>query len=136
MERHHRVDNLLGCGVPQDWTSHMIGHELTAFYGLDHAETLAVVLLGVWRHRLAEKRAKLEQYGRRVWNVGTAEEAIEKTEQFFHSLGMPTRLSDYSITAADAADKISQRFKTRSAAYGERGDFGPQDAHTVLHTRA
>ena len=130
------LNNLLGCGVPQDWTSHMIGHELTAFYGLDHAETLAVVLLGVWRHRLAEKRAKLEQYGRRVWNVGTAEEAIEKTEQFFHSLGMPTRLSDYSITAADAADKISQRFKTRSAAYGERGDFGPQDAHTVLHTRA
>ncbi len=53
------LNNLLGCGVPQDWTSHMIGHELTAFYGLDHAETLAVVLLGVWRHRLAEKRAKL-----------------------------------------------------------------------------
>jgi NADP-dependent alcohol dehydrogenase len=130
------LNNLLGCGVPQDWTSHMIGHELTAFYGLDHAETLAVVLLGVWRHRLAEKRAKLEQYGRRVWNVGTAEEAIEKTEQFFHSIGMPTRLSDYSITAADAADKISQRFKSRSAAYGERGDFGPQDAHTVLHMRA
>jgi NADP-dependent alcohol dehydrogenase len=130
------LNNLLGCGVPQDWTSHMIGHELTAFYGLDHAETLAVVLLGVWRHRLAEKRAKLEQYGRRVWNVGTAEEAIEKTEQFFHSLGMPTRLSDYRITAADAADKISQRFKSRSAAYGERGDFGPQDAHTVLHMRA
>lgn len=130
------LNNLLGCGVPQDWTSHMIGHELTAFYGLDHAETLAVVLLGVWRHRLAGKRAKLEQYGRRVWNVGTAEEAIEKTEQFFHSLGMPTRLSDYSITAADAADKISQRFKARSAAYGERGDFGPQDAHTVLQMRA
>jgi NADP-dependent alcohol dehydrogenase len=130
------LNNLLGCGVPQDWTSHMIGHELTAFYGLDHAETLAIVLLGVWRHRLAGKRAKLEQYGRRVWNVGTAEEAIEKTEQFFHSIGMPTRLSDYSITAADAADKISQRFKSRSAAYGERGDFGPQDAHTVLHMRA
>jgi NADP-dependent alcohol dehydrogenase len=130
------LNNLLGCGVPQDWTSHMIGHELTAFYGLDHAETLAVVLLGVWRHRLKEKRAKLEQFGRRVWNVGTAEEAIEKTEQFFHSIGMPTRLSDYSITATDAAEKVTQRFKARSAAYGERGDFGPQDAHTVLHMRA
>ena len=100
------LNNLIGSGVPQDWTSHMIGHELTAYYGLDHAETLAIVLLGVWRHKLAQKRAKLEQYGRRVWNVSTAEEAIEKTEAFFHALGMPTRLSDYQITAADAAEKV------------------------------
>jgi NADP-dependent alcohol dehydrogenase len=130
------LNNLLGCGVPQDWTSHMIGHELTAYYGLDHAETLAIALPGVWRHRLAQKRAKLEQYGRRVWNVGTAEEAIAKTEDYFHSLGMPTRLGDYRITASDASEKVSARFAARNAAYGERADFGPQDAGTVLLARA
>lgn len=128
--------NLLGCGVPQDWTSHMIGHELTAFYGLDHAETLAIALPGVWRHRLTQKRAKLEQYGRRVWNVGTAEEAIARTEEFFHSLGMPTRLGDYRIAAADAAGRVTERFTARRAAYGERADFGPQDANAVLLLRA
>ena len=130
------LNNLIGSGVPQDWTSHMIGHELTAYYGLDHAETLAIVLLGVWRHKLAQKRAKLEQYGRRVWNVATAEEAIEKTEAFFQALGMPTRLSDYQITAADAAEKVRARFAQRQAAYGEHADFGPPDASAVLLMRA
>ena len=104
------LNNLIGSGVPQDWASHMIGHELTAYYGLDHAETLAIVMLGVWRHRLEQKRTKLEQYGRRVWNVSTAEEAIARTEAFFHALGMPTRLSDYQITAADAAEKVRSSF--------------------------
>jgi len=122
--------------VPQDWVTHMIGHELTAFYGLDHAETLAIGLPGVWRHRLTQKRAKLEQYGRRVWNVRTAEAAIDKTEEFLHALGMPTRLGDYQIAAAEAADKVSARFAQRKAAFGEHEDFGAADAAAVLHLRA
>jgi NADP-dependent alcohol dehydrogenase len=130
------LNNLIGSGVPQDWASHMIGHELTAYYGLDHAETLAIVLPGVWRHRLAQKRTKLEQYGRRVWNVSTAEEAIARTEAFFLALGMPTRLSDYQIPAAEAAEKVRTRFAERRAAYGEHGDFGPADAAAVLLMRA
>ncbi|MCY2988451.1 MAG: iron-containing alcohol dehydrogenase [Planctomycetota bacterium] len=130
------LNNLIGSGVPQDWATHMIGHELTAFYGLDHAETLAIVMLGVWRHRLGQKRAKLEQYGRRVWNVSTAEEALAKTEEFFHSLGMPTRLSDYQIVAEDAAERVRLRFTERQVAYGERGDFGAADAAAVLQLRA
>ncbi|MHB8974993.1 MAG: iron-containing alcohol dehydrogenase [Pirellulaceae bacterium] len=130
------LNNLIGSGVPQDWASHMIGHELTAYYGLDHAETLAIAMFGVWRHRLAQKRTKLEQFGRRVWNVSTAEEAIARTEAFFHALGMPTRLSDYQIAAADAAEKVRGRFAERQAAYGEHGDFGASDANVVLLMRA
>jgi NADP-dependent alcohol dehydrogenase len=130
------LNNLIASGVPQDWVTHMIGHELTAFYGLDHAETLAIGMPGVWRHRLERKRAKLEQYGRRVWNVGTAEEAITKTEEFFHSLGMPTRLRDYQIAHEDAAQKVQFRFTERQAAYGEQGDFGAADAAAVLQLRS
>lgn len=130
------LNNLIGSGVPQDWVTHMIGHELTALYGLDHAETLAIGMLGVWRHRLVQKRAKLEQYGRRVWNVSTAEEAIAKTEAFFHALAMPTRLSDYQIVAPDAAEQVRLRFTARQAAYGEHGDFGAADAVAVLQLRA
>lgn len=130
------LNNLIGSGVPQDWVTHMIGHELTAYYGLDHAETLALLMPGVWRHRIEPKRAKLEQYGRRVWNVSSADEAIAKTEEFFHSLGMPTRLSDYGIKAEEAAEKVRVRFTERKVAFGERGDFGAADAVAVLHLRA
>ncbi len=130
------LNNYLACGVPQDWATHMIGHELTAFYGLDHAETLAVVLPGVWQYKLAQKQAKLEQFGRRVWNVQSAAETIASTEAFFHSIGMPTRLSEYQIPAAEAAQKIRARFVDRSAAFGEHLDIDGAAAAEILCLRA
>jgi len=130
------LNTLLGCGVPQDWATHMIGHELTAFYGLDHAETLAIVLPGVWQYKLPQKRAKLEQYGRRVWNVKTAKAAIAQTEKFFHALGMPTHLGDYGIDAAEAAEKVCARFVERGSAFGEHGDINAIAAATILRLRA
>ena len=130
------LNTLIGCGVPQDWSTHMIGHELTAFYGLDHAETLAVVLPGTWKYKLAQKRAKLIQYGRRVWNVDSAEQAIEKTEGFFRSLGLPTRLAEYQISAADAAEKVRARFAERRAVCGEHGDIGADAAAAIIALRA
>jgi NADP-dependent alcohol dehydrogenase len=130
------LNTLIGCGVPQDWATHMIGHELTAFYGVDHAETLAIVMPGVWQHKLAQKRAKLEQYGQRVWNVGSAEAAIAKTEAFFNSIGMPTRLGAYKISADEAAAKVGARFAQRKAAFGEHGDIGPDAAAAILRLRA
>jgi NADP-dependent alcohol dehydrogenase len=130
------LNTLLGCGVPQDWATHMIGHELTAFYGPDHAETLAIVMPGVWKYKLAAKRAKLEQYGRRVWGVKTAEAAIARTEQFFLDIGMPTRLSAYSIDAAEAAEKVGARFAARGDAFGEHGDIDAAAAAAILRLRA
>jgi NADP-dependent alcohol dehydrogenase len=129
------LNTLLGSGVPQDWSTHMIGHELTAFYGLDHAETLAIVLPGVWHYKLEQKRAKLEQYGRRVWGVKSAKEAIARTENFFHTLGMPTKLSDYRIAATDAAEKVRARFAERGTALGEHADIGADAAAAILRLR-
>lgn len=129
------LNNLIGCGVPQDWSTHMIGHELTAFYGLDHAETLAIVLPGLWQYELAAKRAKLEQYGRRVWGVKTAEEAIAKTEAFFHFIKMPMRLSDYKIDAREAGGKIRNRFEERGDVFGEHGDIDGKAAADILLSR-
>ncbi|MCX6899812.1 MAG: iron-containing alcohol dehydrogenase [Verrucomicrobia bacterium] len=130
------LNTLISCGVPQDWATHMIGHEMTAFYGLDHAETLAIVMLGVWQHKLAQKNAKLEQYGRRVWNVTSAEAAIAKTEAFFNSIGMLTCLGAYKISAEDAAAKVSARFAERKVVFGEHGDIGPDAAAAILRLRA
>jgi NADP-dependent alcohol dehydrogenase len=130
------LNTLIACGVPQDWSTHMIGHELTAFYGLDHAETLAIVLPGVWKHQAVRKQAKLEQYGRRVWGVKSARSAIAKTEAFFHALGMPTRLGDYQISAKEAAAKVYARFLDRKPLLGEHGDLNAQAAAKILRSRA
>jgi NADP-dependent alcohol dehydrogenase len=130
------LNNLLSCGVPGDWATHMIGHELTAFYGIDHAESLAVVMPGVWAHKLAAKAAKLAQYGRRIWNVGDAKAAIDRTEAFFHSLAMPTRLRDFGIDGEDAAHKVGERFARRNSAFGEHGDITADAAAQILRARA
>lgn len=130
------LNTQLSCGVPGDWSTHMIGHELTAFYGIDHAESLAVVLPGVWQNQLASKSAKLSQYGKRIWNVDGPEAAIEKTEAFFHSLNMPTRLRDHGIDAEDAAGKVRDRFASRRAKFGERGAITADVAAEILRSRA
>lgn len=130
------LNYLISCGAPQDWSAHMIGHELTAFYGLDHAETLAIVLPGVWRHQFEAKQKKLEQYAGRVWGLRTAEEAIVKTEEFFHSLQMPTRLGHYKISAEEAAAKIGARFRERKVFLGEHGTIGAVAIAEILRSRA
>ena len=130
------LNTLIGCGVPQDWSTHMIAHELTAFYGLDHAETLAIVLLGIWQYKLTAKKKKLEQYGRRVWNVKTAKEAILKTETFFHSMKMPTHLGDYKISAKEAASKVRERLTERDSVFGEHSDITPDAAAKIIASRA
>lgn len=97
------LNGLIGAGVPQDWSTHMLGHELTAMHGLDHAQTLAVVLPAMLRDRKAQKREKLLQYAERVWNLrdgseeGRIDGAIEATRGFFERMGVPTRMSDYQL---------------------------------------
>jgi NADP-dependent alcohol dehydrogenase len=100
------LNGLIGSGVPQDWAIHMLGHEVTAFYGVDHAQSLAIVLPSMLRERKAKKHAKLVQYAERVWNITTGTEdekieaAIQKTEAFFHSLDVKTTFSGYGIDAS------------------------------------
>jgi len=97
--------------VPQDWATHVIGHELTALYGLDHAQTLAIVLPNLLTERRELKRAKLLQYAERVWGLHAGgederiERAIASTRAFFESLGVRTRLADYGI-GAEAVDRV------------------------------
>ncbi|CDG83907.1 iron-containing alcohol dehydrogenase [Janthinobacterium agaricidamnosum] len=97
------LNGLIGAGVPQDWATHAVGHELTALYDLDHAQTLAIVLPSMLRVRKQSKRAKLLQYAARVWNLTGGDEdsrieaAIVRTEQFFEQMGVKTRLADYGL---------------------------------------
>jgi NADP-dependent alcohol dehydrogenase len=101
------LNGLIGAGVPQDWTTHMIGHELTGGYGIDHARTLSIVLPAVMKVCRNAKREKLLQYAERIWNVTEGDEdtrinrAIELTEQFFDLMEVPTRLSQVDLGEAD-----------------------------------
>ena len=101
------LNGVIAVGVPQDWATHMIGHELTAMFGIDHAQTLAIILPALLDVQRKQKRVKLLQYAERVWQINSNEEekidlAIQKTRSFFESLGIKTRLSEYGVTA----DKI------------------------------
>ncbi|MEW6135194.1 MAG: iron-containing alcohol dehydrogenase [Bacteroidota bacterium] len=135
------LNGLIGVGVPQDWATHMIGHELTALHGLDHGLTLAIVLPGVLWVMLDEKMEKLVQYGQRVWNINglsdkeTALQAIEKTDRFFRSLGMKTRLSEHGI-GEDTIREIVRRFtEPVKVNLGERGSITPEKVGEILRNR-
>lgn len=135
------LNGLIGCGVPNDWATHGIGHELTAFHGLDHAQTLAVVQPGLWMAQLERKLPRLAHFGRRVWGLsGTDREvalaAIGRTEEFYRSLGVKTRLSEYGIDAAATAREVSERFRSRGAKVGEAGSVGPEAISSILLSRA
>jgi NADP-dependent alcohol dehydrogenase len=132
------LNGLLQCGVPGDWLVYSIGHELTALHGIDHARTLAVVLPGLWKVLKEKKKGKLLQYGKRVWNITeeTEEErvqaAIDKTVNFFESLGVQTRLSDYSVKK-DTIDRIVERFEERKwLTLGDRGLTTPEVTRKAL----
>jgi NADP-dependent alcohol dehydrogenase len=135
------LNGLIGCGVPQDWTTHMIGHEITALYGPDHAQTLALLYPGTMRHLRERKRQKLLQYAKRVWGLVDGDEnaridaAIEKTEDFFRSLGVGTRLKDYNIPA-EAGKLVAERLAKRGRPLGERGDVKPGDVEAIIAMRA
>lgn len=132
------LNGVLRCGVPTDWSTHMIGHELTALHKIDHAQTLAIIAPRLYELKFDNKLEKLVQYGRRVWNLSgddrsIAQEAIAKTESFFHSLGVKTRISDYTDTYQETAKTVRQRFEERGwLGLGERQDLTPAEAEQIV----
>jgi NADP-dependent alcohol dehydrogenase len=132
------LNGLIGAGVPQDWATHMVGHELTALYGLDHAQTLAIVLPGMLKVRKESKRAKLLQYAERVWNLRDGSEdaridaAIAKTQDFFESMGVKTRLAGYGLGAHVIEPVLKQLEAHRMVTLGERRDVTLDVSRKVL----
>ena len=131
------LNGLINCGAVQDWATHMIGHELTAFFGVAHAESLAIVLPAVWQHEKANKRGKLVQLAERIWGItaGNADQkadaGISKTVEFFHSIEMPTRLSDYGIDEG-GIKKVVDRFARRGKVLGEHQNIKAQQVGEIL----
>jgi NADP-dependent alcohol dehydrogenase len=123
------LNGLIGAGVPQDWATHMLGHELTAMHGLDHAQTLAIVLPVLWNEKRDTKRAKLLQYAARVWNISEGSEderidaAIAATRNFFEQLGVPTRLSGYGLDGSSIPALLAKLEEHGMTQLGENQDI-------------
>jgi len=134
------LNGLIGAGVPQDWATHMIGHELTAYHGIDHARTLAIVLPGVMHIKRNQKKDKILQLGERVWGISEGNDddriklTISKTVEFFESVGIPTKLPEYNV-GTETIDSICDRFKKRGYKVGEKADIGPTEIRLILEDR-
>ncbi|MFT6901462.1 MAG: NADP-dependent alcohol dehydrogenase [Colwellia sp.] len=132
------LNGLIGAGVPQDWSTHMIGHELTGAFGIDHARTLSIVLPAVMKVRREQKREKLLQYASRVWQINEGDDntridqAILSTEQFFEKMQVPTRLSDVNLGSSDL-DLLVERLEQHGmTALGEKGDITLDISREIL----
>jgi len=136
------LNGLIGVGVPQDWATHMIGHELTAMHGLDHAQTLAVVLPALLQHKRVQKRDKLIQFGRRVWGLQHTDEdkliddTIQAMREFFEQMGTPTRLSGYGVDRETIPKLVAMLEKHNQVALGEHGDITLEDSRRILELAA
>ena len=132
------LNHLIGVGVPQDWATHRIGHELTALYGLAHAESLAVVLPWLLWYKRDQKREKLLQYGYRVMDQKMQkyseriDRTIEATAAFFQSLGMPTTVTSFGVDPDEAAAKVQARWEALGWSLGEHDDITGADAAAIL----
>ncbi|MCR6654310.1 MAG: iron-containing alcohol dehydrogenase [Opitutus sp.] len=136
------LNGVISVGVPQDWATHTIGHELTALHGIDHARTLAIVLPNLMHVQRGTKRAKLLQYAERVWDIREGTEdaridaAIAKTRAFYENIGIKTKLSDYDVPAS-VASEVAKRLASRGVtAIGERGDLTPAKVEEILRLAA
>ena len=132
------LNGLIGCGVTHDWATHMIGHELTALYGIDHARTLAVIHPSLLRLQKDSKKEKLMQYASRVWNIPQGDPdqmiqmAILKTEDFFNSVGVPTKLKFYKIETSDFAKIAAAVRKHIPMNLGENHDIDEAKILAIL----
>jgi NADP-dependent alcohol dehydrogenase len=131
------LNGIIGVGIPQDWATHMIGHELTALYGYDHAQTLAIVLPGILDYKREAKGAKIIQYGERVWGItdGTDEEridaAISKTSKFFASLGLKSSLTELGADMSKLPS-VGTQIDKHGMELGENGDIRGKEAMEIL----
>ena len=134
------LNGWIGCGVPQDWSSHRIGYALTARFGLDHAQTLAVILPGVMAFKRDAKKEKILRLGEVLWGIdgGTESERIDKiiesTEQFFRKMGICTRLSEYGIFEKDL-DTLVEPLERMGWMLGENADIDWRAAREILALR-
>lgn len=135
------LNGWIGCGVPEDWATHGIGHELTALYGLDHAQTLAIVLPGVMTILKEQKAEKILQLGQQVFGIYNnlsrderLDYTIKAVENFFEEIQIKTHLSDYGLNK-ESIDKVCSKLQGRGWTLGEKSNITPDVVREILFSR-
>ncbi|WP_437216284.1 iron-containing alcohol dehydrogenase [Pectobacterium sp. LFLA-215] len=132
------LNGLLSTGTPADWATHLVGQEITGLYGLDHAQTLAIVMPAIWQYCRSEKVEKLAQYGSRVWDIPAsdtekmAEQAIQATVKFFEEMGVKTHLSDYGLGEEIIPEVINKLEEHGHVALGEHSTITTENVGEIL----
>lgn len=126
------LNGLIAAGVPEDWATHYIGHQITALKGIDHGRTLAAILPSLLRYDQKNKQEKILQLGNRVLGTTTVEDTIKAIENFFLSLDVPVSLKAYDFTAADVEAVIHTLQISGLTALGEKKQFGLDDVRAIL----
>jgi NADP-dependent alcohol dehydrogenase len=132
------LNGLIGVGVTQDWATHLIGHELTALYGIDHGRSLTIITTAMMKHCREAKREKLLQYAERVFGIMEGDEdkridtAIEETVTFFKQMGLPTSLGDVDLDDGSIDAVIGNLEKHGRTKMGEHGDIGLEQSRSIL----
>src|SRR5690606_36650582 len=101
--------------------------------------TLAIIAQAHYRYNLETKKEKLAQYAERVWgiDVGTQEEKANKgiinMKQFYHSIGIDTKISDYVADYQDTDTRNTNELNNRYwMGIGEYKRITPQDAYEIV----
>ena len=129
------LNGLLSCGKVTDWASHMIEHELSAYYDLNHGVGLAILFPNWMKQVMDESRLwKYRDYAVNVWGLSPelndfelANAAIDKTRNFFDSLNLPNRLSQVNID-----DKYFEIMAENVIKRGNRGNFKILDKEDII----
>lgn len=130
------INGLIGYGRDSNWCVHPMEHELSAFYDITHGVGLAI-LTPVWMKYILDDSTvdKFVEYGFNVWGIDQkldkyeiANKAIEKTSEFFISMGIPSKLSEVGI----GEDKL-ERMAKGAARYGSIGGIKKLDEKDILN---
>lgn len=130
------LNGLIGAGVPQDWSTHMIGHALTAIQGVDHARSLSMVMPSLLSEQFEQKLAMLARYGRRIWGLNgddriVAAGAIAATQDFFKRMGCPVRTGGVDADAVVHHIEAAGQFPL-----GENKSIGPANVRSIIERAA
>lgn len=134
------LNGMIGSGVPQDWATHMLGHEMTALHHIDHGRTLTIVLPAVMHECRKDKEAKLLQYAERIFGIteGSTDEridaAIAQTKAFFKSVGAPVSFADVDLNESHIDALVSNLEKHGMTALGEHGKITLEDSKKIYQT--
>ncbi len=117
------LNHLLTVGKGGAWSVHPMEHELSAFYDITHGVGLAILTPAWMRYVLSDETvARFAMYARNVWDIEetdpyrAAQLAVDKTEEFFISLGMPSTLREVGIDHSRFAEMAEEAVRTSGIA--------------------